>query len=372
MKKGPLVSVVMPVYNGARYLREACESVLSQSLTCLELIVVNDGSTDGAEKILNQFAQADDRVRVFHQDNKGVAEALNKGISEARGKYIARMDSDDICMPDRLAKQVDFMESHPEVGLCGAGWCYTGKRSGMVIPAADDARIRAVQMFWPCLSHPTVMMRRELIIKHDLYYDTGFKQAEDYELWLRFARHTKMANIPEPLLIYRVFEKQATTMYGFEVHEWSSLVHKQAIRLLGIEPSEEELDLHRSLAGSSSPKSLAYIKRAEKWLLKLAAANETTRAYDTDALSKVFFGCWYSACSRAAEQGIWAWSVFKKSKLCKGFTIPAHYSISFAVRYALRDRTRAMYYRLSKFDTVWKAAAVLTPRAVKGRLGDSN
>ncbi|MDO8586166.1 MAG: glycosyltransferase family A protein [Armatimonadota bacterium] len=370
MSDTPIVSVIMPVYNGAKYLREAIDSVLSQSCSQLELIAVNDGSTDSSGAVLDWYARTDDRVRVFHQKNQGVVAALNKGLAEARGKYVARMDSDDICARRRLAKQVALMESRPEVGVCGTGWSYLGRRGGAALPVTDDKEIRAAQMFWPCIAHPTAMMRRELIAKHDLYYNTEFKQAEDYEFWLRFSRHCKMVNIPEPLLHYRVCGEQATSKHESEVREWSSFVHRQAIMHLGIEPSEEDLELHRSLAGSPIPKSLDYVQRAEAWLLKLANANETKHVYDVDALRRVFFQCWYSFCSQAAEMGLWTWPIFRESALSYGFNIPVRYCVSFVVRYALRDRARAAYYRLSKFDTVWRMVAMLNPRTAKSASGD--
>lgn len=363
MNATPEVSVVMPVHNGAEYLREAVDSILAQTLTDLELIAIDDGSTDTSNAILKNYALADKRIRVICQDNAGIATALNRGISEARGAYIARMDADDICAPDRLARQVKFMNTRPTTGLCGTGWSFIGRRKGSVVPVTDDAGIRAAQLFRPSIAHPTAMIRRDLITKYDLWYNTELKQAEDYELWLRLSRHAKMANLPESLLSYRVTDSQATSRCESEVSEWSSVAHRQAIERLGIEPTDEELRLHRFLAGNTAPKSLERVKNAEAWLLKLLDANEKTHAYDKAAFRRVIFERWHSFCSRAAEKGLWAWPTFKKSRLSEGVDLPAHYGASFFARYVLRDRTRAVYYRLLRFDGVWKVVTAFSPRS---------
>jgi hypothetical protein len=368
----PTVSVIMPVHNGAEHLREAMDSVLCQSITRLELIAIDDGSTDDSGAILDWYERTDDRVRVFHQENAGVASALNKGLAEARGKYIARMDSDDICARGRLAKQLGVMRIHPEVGICGTGWSYQGKRRGVVIPKTTDADIRASQIFCPSIAHPTVMVRRELIVKYDLHYNTEFKQAEDYEFWHRLSPYCKMANIAEPLLRYRVRDEQATSLHESDVQRWSSRVHERAICALGIDPSEEDLEIHGALAGGSVPRLPDCIQRAEAWLLKLTDANENKRIYDADALRCVFFERWYSFCSRAAELGMWTWPAFRQSKLIAGFGIPTRYGVSFAARYVLRSRTRAAYYRLSRFDSVWRSVATLLPRTATELSGDAS
>ena len=303
----PLVSVIMPVYNTAEYLDEAVRSILGQTLDDFEFIIVDDGSTDGSRKILNQYV--DKRMKVKHQENRGIVASLNRGLELARGKYIARMDSDDISLPDRLAKQIAFMESHVEVGICGTACCLFGDECGITRPKTESEEIKSWLLFGPCMAHPTVMMRRDLILEHGLFYNPEFKQAEDYELWLRFSQHCEMANLPEPLLLYRVRGEQATTRHKSEVYRWSSLVHAQAIRLLGIEPTDEELELHSSLHESRLVKSREYLDQVESWLLKLLRANKT------DALARILLERWRDVCANEHELGFWILRKFRSSQL---------------------------------------------------------
>ena len=317
MKPSPMVSVVMPVHNTAQYVREAVGSILGQSLQDFEFIMIDDGSTDGSAEILDSYQEKDGRVRIFHQDNNGIAAALNKGIELARGKYVARMDSDDISLPERLAKQVALMESNPEVGICGTACRLFGDNCGITKPKTESEEIKSWLLFGPCMAHPTVMMRRQLIVDKHLYYDPWFKQAEDYELWVRFSQHCEMANIPEPLLLYRVCDKQATTQFRPEVHRWSGFVHKQAMKVLGIEPSDAELELHLSLHALRFHRSREYVERVEAWLCKLLDANNAAKAFHPEALSRVVFEFWRYVCAADCELGLWIWRKFRKSELTR-------------------------------------------------------
>lgn len=315
MNNIPTVSVVMPVYNTARYLSEAVDSILEQTLNDFEFIIVNDGSTDDSPDILGRYQQSDKRIRVFHQKNSGLAASLNVGLRAAKGKYIARMDSDDISLQERLARQVEFMDNHPDVGVCGTAFRQFGNINGDSWTMTDPEEIKSRLMFWPCLGHPTVMMRRELIIKENLYYDIEFKQAEDHELWLRFSQHCKITNIPEVLLLYRTRDNQATHMFRDDVIDWSGRIHKQAIGVLGIELSDDEIMLHRSLHTSKIDMSRDYVERVERWLCKLYDANESRCVYDKMAFARVIFERWCYVCSNEAPLGLWIWVKFRKSRI---------------------------------------------------------
>lgn len=199
----PAVSVVMSVYNGERFLREAIDSILNQTFTDFEFIIVNDGSTDGTGEILESYR--DERIILVTQDNVGLTKALNNGIALARGKYIARQDADDISKPERLEKQVAFMEAHPVVGLLGTRFEAIDEK-GQVTRLAYlqennkvlQARLLEINQF----SHGSVMIRKEALDKVGLFRDF-FKYAQDYDLWLRIAEQYEVANLPEFLFCYR-------------------------------------------------------------------------------------------------------------------------------------------------------------------------
>lgn len=198
----PLVSVVMSVYNEEQYLGGAIDSILRQTFQDFEFIIIDDGSVDHTPMVLEGYY--DSRLRVFHQANQGQSSALNRGIRLASGCYIARMDGDDISLPERLEKEVHFLDAHPEVGLVGT-WCLkvdatTGNRRPQSLPEEDGAIRRFMRVDNPFI-HSSVMIRKAVLDRVGLY-DEGFIW-QDYELWVRIAKHHRMANIPEPLIIRR-------------------------------------------------------------------------------------------------------------------------------------------------------------------------
>lgn len=201
--RAPRVSVVMPVHNAAPYVREAVDSMLGQTFGDFELIVVDDGSTDGSAEIVK--AITDPRIRLIAQSNQGIAAALNNGVAAARGEFIARMDADDVSMPERLAKQVAHLDAHPEVGLLGT-WAEIvdadGKRIGAFEHPTSHARIRHDLLFDTPFAHPTMMIRRALFNSAG-GYDSDPAIFEDHDLWRRMITRTKGANLPEHLLRYR-------------------------------------------------------------------------------------------------------------------------------------------------------------------------
>ena len=208
----PNVSVVMSVYNGERFLREAVESILGQSLREFEFIAIDDGSTDASFSILDSYRARDTRLRVYHQENKGLVDALNRGCALARGNYIARMDADDIAMTNRLQRQMEVMESHPEVGVLGSAVQFIDPSGKPLLTGRNPATDREVRSallqgcpFW----HPTVVMRKDCFISAGGYRKVVV-DAEDNDLWLRMADRCQLTNLQEALLKYRLHPYQVT------------------------------------------------------------------------------------------------------------------------------------------------------------------
>lgn len=202
----PLISVVLPVHNGEAYIREAVESVLAQSFRDFEFFVYNDRSTDSTLEILRSFNDE----RLFVEDNQVLDNHLalrNLGIERARGKYIAIMDGDDVCAPRRFEMQVAFLETHPQVGVCGSFAHKIGIEEGLWrLPETNDA-IKFQLLKSSPLIHPTTMIRLDLLrktgIQYDLSYQTG---GGDYKLWVDLYEKTQFHNLPEPLLFYRLHD----------------------------------------------------------------------------------------------------------------------------------------------------------------------
>ena len=213
MNKEIKISVIMSVYNGEEYLSEAIDSVLRQSFSDFELIIINDCSTDRTGEILARYASLDARVKVHPNEvNLRLPSSLNKAISLAKGKYIARMDADDICLPDRLEKQYDFMESHPNIALSSCR--FMTLKNGVIASGGcggkiDHESIKALLLVTNPILHPGIIAKADVI--RELGYDKAFTCTEDIELWSRFvmANH-EIEILPEYLMIYRLHDKQIT------------------------------------------------------------------------------------------------------------------------------------------------------------------
>jgi len=203
--EAPTISVVLSVRNGGEDLPTALDTILTQSFSDFELIAINNGSTDGTGEFLDQIA--DPRVRVYHQEDKGLAAALNRGISLARGRYIARQDHDDLADPSRLAKQVAFLDAHPEHGLVGTRaeiWVGDIPSGRFHDHPTEDDILRFDLLFNNPFVHSSVMIRKSALDRVGGYTtDPARQPPEDYELWSRIARHYRVANLGERLTVYR-------------------------------------------------------------------------------------------------------------------------------------------------------------------------
>lgn len=209
MSNKPKVSILFPVYKTAPYLREAVDSMLSQSFTDFELIVLNDFSPDNAEEIMDTYN--DPRiVRYKGERNVGLGNVLNVGISMARGEYIARMDSDDISLPERLHYQVAFLDSHPEYDLVSVGMREFGNGNREHFYDNETEQIKFNALFYSPVLHASSMWRKASF--DDLPYNQSFVPSEDYDLWTRaLVKGIKMRNLPRVLYLYRIFQGQATS-----------------------------------------------------------------------------------------------------------------------------------------------------------------
>ena len=215
------ISVVMPTYNAARFLRTAVESILNQTFSDFEFIIVDDASSDGTREILSSYK--DERIRIVDGPRSGIVAALNRGLDLARGEYVARMDADDISFPDRFAKQVDFLDSHPDVGVCGTlvrdiledGTSCLGYFSSDRFTQMNEKPGIFNQIFYdPIICHPTVMFRASILKKYGFRYNEDLKNTEDQELWARMLRYgIVFYNIQEALFSYRHTSSSATSVY---------------------------------------------------------------------------------------------------------------------------------------------------------------
>ncbi len=206
----PSVSILMPVYNAEPYLSEAILSMLNQTYTDFELIILDDCSTDRSADVIQTFS--DTRI-IYHRNevNCGLANNLNSGLKLAKGKYIARMDGDDISLPHRLQTQVDFLESHPDIDLCSCAMQMFGADNQLWVRDRDPEQVKITMMFYSAVLHASSVFRRDVFEQNNLYYKQETFPAEDYDLWARAAFFCRMVNLPDVMYLYRMHRTQVTS-----------------------------------------------------------------------------------------------------------------------------------------------------------------
>ena len=214
----PTVSILMSVYNNDRFLSAAIDSMLCQTFTDFEFLILDDGSTDRSAEILRSYAAQDARIRLTRRENRGLTRSLNELLSQAQGEFIARMDADDIALPDRLARQVEFLQNSPQIVCVGTAQDWIdedGDKLHHWQPTGDNAELQALMLSGQNhLCHPSALIRREAMLKVG-GYDESLRSAQDLDLWLKLGELGELSNLPEVLLRYRVHsdsvsEKQAT------------------------------------------------------------------------------------------------------------------------------------------------------------------
>lgn len=264
VRRHPKVTVLMPVYNGEPYVMEAIDSILGQTFGDFELLVINDCSTDGSAAIIEKIV--DERIRVVHNPaNLGLAATLNKGIGLARGSYLARMDQDDIATPDRLQRQVAYMDAHPDVAICGCGvevFYEDGGTHRHYYPLSYDG-IKVEALFNSPVSHPGALLRKRILNEHAYRYDETPHAVEDYELFSRILHRHRVVNLPYFLLRYRVSGHNETARA--ESPERASIrqaritsVQQENLAQAGYNLRGQELELHYLLSLTTRLKTIDF------------------------------------------------------------------------------------------------------------------
>ncbi|MBC5841443.1 glycosyltransferase family 2 protein [Flavobacterium sp. F-380] len=228
----PLISVLLPVYNCELYIQQAIESVLNQTFVDFELIIIDDCSTDSTLQLCNLFT--DERIIIIEKDkNSGYTNSLNYGLYIAKGKYIARMDGDDICMPERFEKQAVFLEANPDIILCGASYAVIGEKGMYELPETHE-EIKIKLLSGNCIVHPSVMFRKDILVANNLMYDILMEPAEDYDLWVRLSSMGKLHNLQECLVHYRVHDGQVSAIRNKKQIQVANQVRLKLLQLLGV------------------------------------------------------------------------------------------------------------------------------------------
>lgn len=319
----PRVSVLMAVYNAAPYVRASLESILTQSLGELEVVVVDDGSTDGSGAVVERMAAQDARVRVLRQENRGLPAALNAGLALARAPLVARMDADDLALPLRLERQAAYLDAHPEVAVLGGFVRTFGQARGNVWRyPVGPAAVAAAMPFVNPIAHPAVMFRRA-VVEAQGGYDEANAYGEDYALWAALSARHALDNLPEVVLRYRVHGGQMGAVRADDVRrQWYMRTQAAVLGRLGLHPEGEALALHHRIstahwATAEVPAGSGFRDAAEAWLLGLAAADAATGVFEARAFARRLGWHWRMVCRAQAGEGLAVWRQYRRSALAR-------------------------------------------------------
>lgn len=294
----PEVTVLMPAHNAGRYLEPAVSSILRQTLREFTLLVIDDGSTDGSIERLRTLR--DGRIRVVRNErNLGLVATLNRGLDEATGRYIARMDADDLAHPNRLERQVAFLERRTDVGLCGTWFSRFGAQPRRIIrPPTEPAEVEAELFARSPLCHPSVMVRRDVLERFRLRYDAAYLHCEDYELWTRLAQVTRLANLPEVLLHYRVHPGQVSSAMSAEQEQGADRIRVRQLQRLDPNLTSQQQQHHLDVLARRGIVTPPALRQAEQWLLHLIGQNEARAApvYPGSAFRALMQARWLQIC----------------------------------------------------------------------------
>jgi glycosyltransferase involved in cell wall biosynthesis len=326
----------MPVFNGAEYLSESLNSILSQTWNDFELLVLDDGSTDNSLDVIKRFE--DDRIRLEQNErNLGLVATLNRGLDLARGQYLARMDCDDVSRPNRLERQVRFLERNCQVGVVGS-WAEVIHESGTNGPisrvigqlkgvgnsphsplAITDPAIRFNMLFTNRIVHSSVMLRKDLLDRHELRYREGFKFAEDYDFWVRCSRAFQLAIIPEILVSYRTRSSSVSNANRKMQRQTANFVRLDYLRSLGIGIGRKEELLHLDITDFRFADDPARLLEAKDWLSTLLDFSRREfglpEAFKAGTVAGLY---WYYACGALANHGLGSWRTFRSSPFSDG------------------------------------------------------
>jgi len=348
MVKKPLVSVLMPVYNGEKYLKDAIESILKQTYCNFEFLIINDGSTDRSVGIIQSYR--DTRIRLVHNNtNIKVSATLNKGLDLAIGKYVVRMDCDDVALPERIEKQVKYMNENQNVVMCGS-WMRSfgnGHKSVMRVPISYE-NIQCHMLFNNVIFHPTVILRLEELRDKGFYYNIKLGFGEDYELWLRIMTCHKIVNIPKVLLNHRIHDEH----YAMNLENYKSMQLDAADKMrlmqlnrLGLYINDSGVAMHTSISCFRFRHDRDFIEAAECWLNKLYMKNKDKRIYSDINFKEVLGYYWFLVCNNNTCLGLWSWYKYWGSSLSKISNIDAKLIVKFLVkclikwhRYGLKEQ----------------------------------
>jgi glycosyltransferase involved in cell wall biosynthesis len=277
--KEPLVTVLLPTYNCVRFIDEAVDSIVKQSYKNLEIIIIDDCSTDGTWENLKIWAEKDCRIQIISKrKNSGYVDSLNEGIRIAKGDYIARMDGDDISVIDRISRQVEFMEGNLHVGVLGTGYQVIGTNK-QLIPQTTHDKIKIGLLLASQMAHPSVMFRRSVFSRIIRLYEKAYMPAEDYEFWTFLSDKTLLQNLKEPLVLYRIHDRNISSELG-KAENKLTIIHNQLSNLYPDVDMEFSIFFSQILNKNFTKYTISSIRNNILILINLKNQNRVKKIYD--------------------------------------------------------------------------------------------
>jgi glycosyltransferase involved in cell wall biosynthesis len=273
------ITVLMPVYNGAKYLRETIENVLSQTFRDFVFMIINDGSTDETEQIIQSYP--DERIKYLNNEaNLGLVKTLNKGIELVETEFLARMDADDLWVETKLEKQIEVLDRRPEIGICGTSIRKFGTYEANFIFPQNNEELKVGFLFYCCMSHPSVVFRMSFLRNTGLRYRPDYFPAEDYKMWVDALSLTQIYNIPEILVFYRQHDSQITQDSNTSQSLMTDRVRLELINELSDNFSNEELSFHVNVFLNGEIENNSDYFAAKNWADKLIVTNERRQLFN--------------------------------------------------------------------------------------------
>ena len=294
MSKSPLISVIMPVYNGEKYISAAIQSILAQTFSDFELIILNDGSTDRTIEIVSSFH--DSRVKVIdNSSNKGIIHSRNHAIHSSKGMYLANLDSDDIALPERFAKQLIFFEKNKEYSVVGSDVQLIDEHAkiiGEIKYSSFNRYIKENLFFYNCFAQSSTMIQKKHLDQLNEIYRNQHPLAEDYDLWVRMVEHNPMTNIQETLTQYRTSSSGISRIKNDDIQLSVKKIHEHLFEKLGIAPNDALVEIHEKLLKMELNCSGSVMWGTYEWIQRIITSNIITQRYNKiffhDSLKRIF------------------------------------------------------------------------------------
>lgn len=337
MNSYPLVSVIMPAFNAENYIGKAIESIIFQSYTHWELIIINDGSSDNTQEIIEGYANSEKRIiSLINSKNKGLVYTRNKGLRTAKGKYIANLDSDDVAKINRLMIQVQYMESHPKTVLLGAS-CELINHNNKIIGTEDrkipSRFLKSLLLFSNYFINSTTIFKRDAA--NECKYLDSFPLAEDYHFFTQLLEHGDIANLDRVLIQYRIHNSNISQIKKHELNSTIGKIHKTLLNKLGLNVSEDNLKLHESLVSKDERIDFECLMNTRNWLEMLKSANDKSKTYmqeEFDYVCRIFYR---RACLKT-KQGFKAIAWYFSSSLSVSIWKDIHSNLTFFAKALLK------------------------------------